>query len=181
MTTDEIHAYFGSIRKAIKAIGLTRTSFYYWISQGKVPYERQKEYEKLTNGALKASEYSFDQTIKESEIFPIYRFYCEKLGMCKIRSLTFKAGNRPTITYFHSNNESISFTSFNNENLMQGFPIFDSLGKQLFENDIVIKLKSSIEYTIKLLEFCKYDLRENEFTIIGNIFERIKNGHKGSK
>jgi len=181
MTTDEIHAYFGSIRKAIKAIGLTRTSFYHWMSQGKVPYDRQKKYEELTNGILKASKDHFDGAVIENINYPIYRFYCDKRGMCKIRSLTFKSDSRPTITYFHSDNESTSFTSFNNENLMQGFPIFDSLGKQLFENDIVIKLGSPTEYTIKLLEFCKYDLRENEFTIIGNIFERIKNGHKGSK
>jgi len=182
MTPDEVHEYYGSIRKAAAIIGISRNSFYYWIKSGKIPLDRQKKYEELTNGELKLSENSNELYSKKEIILPNFRYFCEKLGMCQVRSLTFRYDHKPSIIYFSPNKKSITCTSFNSDNLMQAYPYFDRDGRQLFQKDVVEAIDSKKQIIIlSLLEFFTNQLQSKEFIIMGNIFERKKNGHKGSK
>jgi hypothetical protein len=53
MTYDQLIAFYGSQQKAADAIGVWQSAISPWKKSG-IPYGRQLEYEKLTNGALVA-------------------------------------------------------------------------------------------------------------------------------
>lgn len=57
MTTDQIHKYFGTVKKALAALPtkkpLRRDAFYKWKQTG-VPLLRQYQFEEVTQGKLKA-------------------------------------------------------------------------------------------------------------------------------
>ena len=54
MSPKEICDYYGSIRAAARAIGISRGAIHKWIDKGYVPIKRQIHLEALTNGDLKA-------------------------------------------------------------------------------------------------------------------------------
>lgn len=61
MTLDEVRNYYKTVAEAMRALGLSYGTFYYWSKLGYIPSFQQKRYEKATNGALKAEENSKDR------------------------------------------------------------------------------------------------------------------------
>lgn len=54
MTLDQVKKHFGTIKAAAQSIGCHRNTLLYWQAQGVIPWRRQLEIERATNGALRA-------------------------------------------------------------------------------------------------------------------------------
>lgn len=183
MTLEEVCEYYKSINAAAIAVGVSRQSAYNWGKLGYIPYDKQKRFEHLTKGVLKARKNSKAEKLNPDTVFfPIYRYYSDTLGMCPVKSLVFKPNSHCRITYYNDDKEK-TFTSFNSDNLMQASKIKDKNGVYLFEKDIINHVSDIITFS-SLYDISAYnhdnDLNYDEdnidFEIIGNTFEGVKNG-----
>jgi hypothetical protein len=184
MTLEEVCEYYGTMCCAATAIGVSRQIAYRWNKLGAIPYDKQKRFEQDSKGKLKASNKSHLDIIKNQEIlhFPMYRFWSDKLGMCKVKSLIFKPRFNTKII-FYKDDVNKTFTSFDKKCLMQGSSIKDINGSFLYENDIVVFHNHEIydentQITFKNLdqiysENNVSDGIEGNFSIIGNSFEGV--------
>lgn len=56
MTTDEVIRFFGSIREASKAIGVSYQAVWAWAYRGRIPLNTQCRIQLLTGGRLQADQ-----------------------------------------------------------------------------------------------------------------------------
>ena len=174
MTLEEVYEFYGSARRASKAIGVTRQAFYTWLKRGFIPVDQQNKYHALTKGILKADK-NPKANMKLLNILaihlPTFRYYSESMGMCHVKGLTFRKGTSPRISYCNHSNHQLSFSSFNTNNLMQLTELKDIKGIHLYEGDIILCEGEEIIFN-NIYQL--YDLKLDEFLIIGNIFEGKK-------
>lgn len=56
MKPQDVRDHFGTWRKAMEELCLSKNTFLYWGRKKKIPYATQKRIEKMTKGKLKADE-----------------------------------------------------------------------------------------------------------------------------
>lgn len=56
MDTNQLRTHFGGVSNAVRAIGVSRQSFYDWEKRGAIPEDQQINIQRLTAGELKADE-----------------------------------------------------------------------------------------------------------------------------
>lgn len=176
MTLEEVYQYYGSAALAAKAVGVSRQAFYMWMKRGFIPKWQQEKFQLLTNGKLKAH-YETVSELSTNQFFtlPRYRYYSDKLGMCEVKSLNFRANKSPRICYFSPINPQSLFSSFDTKNLMQATDLVDLDGNNLYEGDIIIAKNK--ELCFKNITLLKKFHAINEFLIVGNQFEGRKDGY----
>lgn len=62
MTPDQVVAHYKTVAAAARAAKVKGPSFYGWIKDGRIPIDRQCQYEVLTGGALVADRDELDVT-----------------------------------------------------------------------------------------------------------------------
>ncbi|CAB4127687.1 YopX protein [uncultured Caudovirales phage] len=182
MKVDEVQQFFGSVKKAAKALGISEVAFYLWKRNDSIPFGRQKYIELLTKGKLIAREKDFSTHYKNP--LPAFRYYDKKHGMCRVTFMSFYEDKMPKITYkvpstvFYGNTtEKIS--AFSTENLMQAINLVDSNEKMVYEGDIC-RLKNGEKFIFKNMGMINKLKKVGKFTIIGNIFECKDNKQKNT-
>lgn len=166
MNINDIYNFYGSISKAAKAIGIADQSIFNWRKKGEIPYNMQLYYEKETNGLLVANKSNESEPYNKGT-FPLFRYYDNEFGMGEVDSLTwFHSG----IKIIYRCRDDKRRTSFDQSRLMQFLSFLDKNNKLLFEKDI-IRIDNEIHTIDSLENFLEYDIKFNNFEIIGNIFE----------
>lgn len=175
MKLEDIYRYFGSSRKAAKALNITRCAVSHWEIKGYIPFNRQKKIELLTKGKLIASQKDIKKiqvgekaTENETIYLPIFRYYDKRRGICEVSSLFFRRGKPIKITYVTNKIEKI--ITFDKESLMQASNLIDCNGTILYEGDIC-KLKNGKRFIFETLQMTNHLKKLGKFEIIGNIFE----------
>lgn len=56
MKVDDVIAHFGTATAAARALGVTKGAVSQWVTAGQIPSLRQYQIERVTGGALRASE-----------------------------------------------------------------------------------------------------------------------------
>lgn len=168
MKTDDVYQFFGSARNASKAIGVTRSAFYKWMDRGYIPLKQQKIFELLTKGKLLAD---IKKEEKEFGIYlPSFRYYDKKYGICCVKSIHFRKGKSPKITYSTNGKKVENLSVFTTKNLMQGVDVVDCEGEVLYEGDICL-IKNKEKFIFENIEMLTKLKKLGKFKIIGNIFE----------
>jgi DNA-binding transcriptional regulator Cro len=170
MTVDEVYQFFGSARKAAKAINVTAAAFSLWLKKGRIPMGQQRKFEQVTKHILNARIEDTEPNISLSTYFPNFRYFDKKYGMVGVESIHFRKGERPKITYSLPGKKIEKLSKFNNENLMQAIDLQDYEGNILYEGDIIL-LKNKEKFVFKNIEMIHTIKRFGKFKIIGNIFE----------
>jgi DNA-binding transcriptional regulator Cro/YopX protein len=174
MKLEDIYQYFGSSRKAAKAINITRGAISHWDVKGYIPFNRQQKIELITKGKLTASRkdikksYYEEDAESETIYLPLFRYYDKRRGFCDVSSLHFRKGKPIKIIYITTKIERIA--TFDTKNLMQASNLTDCKGKMLYEGDIC-KLKNGKKIIFKTIQMISQLKKVGKFEIIGNIFE----------
>jgi DNA-binding transcriptional regulator Cro/YopX protein len=175
MKLEDIYQYFGSSRKAAKAINITRSAVSHWETKGYIPFNRQKKIELITKGNLIASRKDIKKIYEEGEdcedaaiYLPMFRYYDKGHGLCNVASLHFRKGKPIKIIYI--TNKIGKIITFDTKNLMQASNLVDRKGKILYEGDIC-KLKNGKKFIFKTIKMTNQLKKLGKFEIIGNILE----------
>lgn len=176
MRTDDVYQFFGSAKKVYEMLGISKSAFYKWCTNGCIPFKQQLKLQTFSQGKLIASRNDMPKYYRDEEVdiysiyLPMFRYFDKKHGMCEVESIHFKKGNHPRIVYIKPGNKIERFSVFNAQNLMQAVDVKDCEGKTVYEGDICL-LKTKEKFTFENMERLNKLKKLGKFKIIGNIFE----------
>lgn len=176
MKTDDVYQFFGSAKKAYDMLGISKSAFYKWRTNGCIPFKQQLKLQVFSHGKLLASKKDTPKYYRDEEIdiysiyLPMFRYFDKKNGMCEVESIHFKRGNHPRIVYIKPGNKAEKFSVFNTKNLMQAVDVRDCDGKTVYEGDILL-VKNKEKFVFKNIEMLSKLKKLGKFKITGNIFE----------